>query len=68
MSKNYTNEHPKYKKLSETKRIKLAHHKGNGKVGKEFMILYNHYKTLFASPTAAFKAAQESMDKHNIED
>ena len=50
MSKIYTNEHPKYKKLSETKRIKLAHHKGNGKVGKEFMILYNHYKTLFASP------------------
>ena len=43
MSKNYTSEHPKYKKLSETKRIKLAHHKGNGATSKDFMAIYNHF-------------------------
>ena len=62
MSKNYTNEHPKYKKLPTDKRIKLAKHKANGKVGDKFMGFYNHYRSLGALPESAFNAAQTAVD------
>ena len=41
MSKNYTNEHPKYKQLTKSKAIKLAKHKGNGKRGDRIMKQYD---------------------------
>ena len=59
MLKNYTNEHPKYKKLSETKRIKLAHHKGNGATSKDFMAIYNHFIRVGNTPAIAFNKAEE---------
>ena len=39
----YSNEHPKTKKLSKDQSIKLAKYKGNGKVGDKFMKIYNNY-------------------------
>ena len=59
MSKNYANEHPKYKQLSKSKAIKLAKHKGNGKIGDRFMKHYNYYlNELGHSPSKAFEAAE----------
>jgi len=59
MSKNYTNEHPKYKQLSKSKATKLAKHKGNGKIGDKFMKHYNYYlNELGHSPSDAFEAAE----------
>ena len=61
MSKNYANEHPKYKKLPESKAIKLAKYKGNGKIGDRFMRYYNEYISLGDSPIQAFEAAERAI-------
>ena len=75
MSKNYSNEHPKYKKksiaknllgeegLSKSKNKKLLAYKGNGKVGDTFMKFYNYYRGIGALPESAFNAAQSKLDE-----
>ena len=74
MTKNYSNEHPKYKKksiaknllgeegLSKSKNKKLLAYKSNGKAGDQFMKFYNNYRSLGALPESAFNAAQKSLD------
>ena len=75
MSKNYANEHPKYKKKNQTKNLvgekglsksknkKLLAYKGNGKVGDTFMKFYNYYKSIGALPESAFNAAQDKLNE-----
>tara|TARA_R110002072_G_scaffold274413_1_gene435215 strand:+ start:229 stop:468 length:240 start_codon:yes stop_codon:yes gene_type:complete len=69
MLKNYSNEHPKYKKkdsdndLSKSKKKKLLAYKGNGKVGDTFMKFYNYYRGIGALPESAFNAAQSKLDE-----
>ena len=68
MSKNYSNEHPKYKKkdsdndLSKSKKKKLLAYKSNGSVGDSFMKEYNKFRSLGALPESAFNAAQREID------
>ena len=68
MSKNYSNEHPKYKKkdsdnnLSKSKNKKLLAYKSNGSVGDSFMKFYNNFRSLGALPESAFNAAQREID------
>ena len=58
----YSNEHPKTKKLSKDQSIKLAKYKGNGKVGDKFMKIYNNYiNDMDFSPVAAFEAAERDL-------
>tara|TARA_R100000656_G_scaffold115061_1_gene87581 strand:+ start:56 stop:262 length:207 start_codon:yes stop_codon:yes gene_type:complete len=56
--KVYANEHPKYKKSPKDKHIKLAHHKGNGSVSKDFMTIYNHFIRMGNTPSVAFGKAE----------
>ena len=75
MTKNYANEHPKYKKKNQTKNLvgekglsksknkKLLAYKGNGKVGDTFMKFYNYYKSIGALPESAFNAAQDKLNE-----
>ena len=74
MTKNYANEHPKYKKknqtknlvgekgLSKSKKKKLLAYKSNGSVGDSFMKEYNKFRSLGALPESAFNAAQREID------
>ena len=75
MTKNYANEHPKYKKKNQTKNLvgekglsksknkKLLAYKGNGKVGDTFMKFYNYYRSIGALPESAFNAAQDKLNQ-----
>ena len=75
MTKNYANEHPKYKKKNQTKNLvgekglsksknkKLLAYKGNGKVGDTFMKFYNYYRSIGALPESAFNAAQDKLNE-----
>lgn len=75
MSKNYSNEHPKYKKKNQTKNLvgekglsksknkKLLAYRGNGKVGDTFIKFYNYYRSIGALPESAFNAAQSKLDE-----
>ena len=60
---DYSNEHPKTKKLSKDKEKKLKLYANNGKVGDTFMKFYNYYKDLGATPESAFNAAQSKLDE-----
>ena len=55
--KVYANEHPKNKKSSKNKHIKLAQRKGNGGVSKSFMNYYNHFIKMGYTPEMAFDKA-----------
>ena len=72
MSKNYSNEHPKYKKkdsdndLSKSKKKKLLAYKSNGSVGDSFMKEYklrglktmpfDEFKKLFPKKVKDFRS------------
>jgi hypothetical protein len=68
MSKNYSNEHPKYKKkdsnndLSKDKKKKLKQYANNGVVGKKFMENYDYYLDAGYNPKGAFNKAEIKLE------